>query len=235
MSIVALKRKTAAKFNSANRSFATSIVSLHQPGPNAKRGLVAYSNSSVVNRKKHTEARTIHKHMENPQKVVNHENVNQTSGFSLNGKNYNKSSLPKDTNLMKQTTDNCCSEINKSVKQSVLTTKGMLDTRNLRFKKNNPDSKCCKNIVNTNIEKHTTPSSEVIDRRKIDAKSCVVCDYECPKPHNPECKPGCKNPPPVSHEVCVAIPQSDYLTRLKAKNEAALNNPSSQSDDSIYH
>lgn len=226
MSIVALKRKTRAKYNSANRQITKITVPDRQPGPNAKRGLVARTNGSVVNRNYCVASRTQHQALSNPKTLYDYgdPNPDKVSGFYLNGTRRIKAAQAEDTNLMKQGTDSCCSEDITSVKRSVLTTKGMLQSRNLRFKNNNPDSSCCKDIVNSHIEKHTTKSSEFIERRKLAAQNCPDDDGKlifckpCEKKQThgeAKCKPGCNNPPPISHDVCVASSQSDYLMRKK--------------------
>ena len=224
MSIVALKRKTRAKYNSANRQITKVSVPNRQPGPNAKRGLVARTNGSVVNRNHRVSSRTQHPALSNTEIIIDHGEPNRSSGFYLNGTRRIKAAQAEDTNLMKQGTDSCCSEDITSVKRSVLTTKGMLQSRKLRFKNNNPDSNCCKDIVNSHIEKHTTTASEVVERRKLAAQNCPDDDDQlifckpCEKKQTAgeaKCTPGCKNPPPISHDVCVASSQSDYLMRKK--------------------
>ena len=221
MSIVALKRKTRAKFNISNANH-TLIAPISNPGKNAKRGLVSRTNGSVVNRNSRVAARTQHPMGPNDAVIIQDGgDVDFVGGFYLNGTHRIKAAQAKDTNLMKQGTDSCCSDDSSIVKRSVLTTKGMLQTRQFRFKDNNPNSECCEDIVNTHIEKHTMKSSEVVERRKLAAQNCPDHDGKlifckpCKKSHDPKCTPGCKNQPPISHDVCVASSQSDYLMRKK--------------------
>ena len=223
MSIVALKRKTRAKYNSANRQITKVIVSDRQPGPNAKRGLLARTNGTVVNRNYRVASRTQHRALSNPQTLYDYGEPDESSGFYLNGTRRVKAAQAKDTNLMKQGTDSCCSQNTNTVQRSVLSSKGMLETRKMRFKDQNPDTECCKDIVNTHVEKYTTKSSEVVERRKLAAQSCpddgkLIFCKSCEKKQTPgeaKCTPGCKNPPPISHDVCVASSQSDYLMKKK--------------------
>ena len=152
MSIVALKRKTRAKFNISNASH-TLIAPISNPGKNAKRGLVARTNGSVVNRNRRVAARTQHPMEPNDAVIIQDGgDGDYMSGFYLNGTQRIKASQAKDTNLMKQGTVSCCSDDSSTVKPSVLSTKGMLQSRQIRFKNNNPESECCEDIVNSHIE-----------------------------------------------------------------------------------
>ena len=86
MSIVALKRKVNARSNISKRQITSIAVPSSQPGPNAKRGLVARTSGTVVNNHK-KDIKSYNKRMENPVNVVNISvNNSHESGFSINGK-----------------------------------------------------------------------------------------------------------------------------------------------------
>ena len=208
MSIVALKRKTRAKFNISNASH-TLVAPISNPGKNAKRGLVARTNGSVVNRNRRVAARTQHPMEPNDAVIIQDGgDGDYMSGFYLNGTQRIKASQAKDTNLMKQGTVSCCSDDSSTVKPSVLSTKGMLQSRQFRFKNNNPESECCEDIVNSHIEKHTTKSMKR-ERRKLVAQNCpdddgklIFCEIqEIPRS---EMYTRMQNPPPISH-MCLRL------------------------------
>ena len=122
---------------------------------NAKRGLVARTSGTVVNRNR-VEARSVHKHMLNPSsvKTVNNVNLNQPVGFSVNGTKNIRGTVQKDSNLAYQyEKPGCCSDDGTVIKRSVVTSKGMIESKKYRnsncCQKSEQEKICEKNLLKT--------------------------------------------------------------------------------------
>ena len=233
MSIVALKRKVNAKKNISNRQILSMAVPTTQPGPNAKRGLVARTNGSVINSNNRVRARSLQPHLQNTTttKTVSQDSSHE-SGFSINGKRRIKGAV-EDTNLAYNGKDEgCCSDGHDTIKPSVLSTKGMIESRKYR------NENCCKKSCTDkqgekkalkNIENMTQSSSNVILNNKQKNELCqldVICSSDdIPTEYN--CFGNCdKSVMRINNSVNgykiglgVASSQSDYILSKKLYNE----------------
>ena len=233
MSIVALKRKVNAKKNISNRQILNVAVPTTQPGPNAKRGLVARTNSSVINRNNRVEARSLQPHLQNTTTIKTvTENPAHQSVFSINGKRRIKGAV-EDTNLAYNGKDEgCCSDGHDTIKPSVLSTKGMIQSR--KYRNNNCCNKSCTDKQGEkkslkNIENMTQSSSNVILNNKHKNELCqldVICSSEdIPSEYN--CFGNCeKAVTRINNSVNgykiglgVASSHSDYILNKKLYNE----------------
>ena len=203
MSIAALKNKVKAKTNISNRQINSFKVYNTVPGVNSKRGLVARTSGTVVNRNNRVQARSYHAHAPNPTSIIVSSDASSVSGpigFSLNGTKNIKGTVQQDTNLAYQSLNNhqrsivssesinesgkfgCCSDNGTTIKKSVMGTKGMLDSK--KYRNNNccvksQDEKLCDKQSIKNIEALTKSASEVTTNRKHKNEICANVNPLC--------------------------------------------------------
>ena len=247
MSIVALKRKINAKKNISNRQINSFKVYDSSPGVNSKRGLVARTGGTVVNRNNRVEARSYHAHMSNPTSIKTVENVNvkQTVGFSINGTKNIRGTVERDSNLAYQfEKPGCCSDDGTTIKRSVTSTKGMLYTKKYRNNKccqKSEKDKLCEKKSLKDIEKQTTSASDVIADRKHKNEICAnvnpLCIVSSDSPSQKCCqctdeekaqRPSwCRkaaNSVHINHGNGTAQSSSDYILQKKARNQHKISN-----------
>ena len=228
MSIVALKRKVNARSNISKRQITSIAVPSSQPGPNVKRGLVARTSGTVVNNHK-KDIKSYNKRMENPVNVVNISvNNSHESGFSINGKKNINGNVQKDKNMAYHGNNiSCCSDTGDRVKPSVLSSKGMIQTKKYRTEN------CCrvsdsekykqKQSVKK-IENMSQSSRDVILRKK---QSNVKCDLELcgTSPYSQEktCSLDCKKAINKVNKLPVAVSHEEYTVQQQSITKFHIN------------
>ena len=237
MSIVALKRKTNAKRNISNTPITNFKVYDSSPGVNSKRGLVARTGGTVVNRNR-VEARSVHSHMLNPTsvKTVNNVNTNEPVGFSLNGTKNIRGTVQKDSNLAYQyEKPGCCSDDGTVIKRSVVSSKGMIDSK--KYRNNNccqksDQDKICEKKSFKNIEAQTKSASDIIANRKQENEICAninpICVVSSDTPRL--CVPECHKQIHINHGGGTVQSSSDYILQKKARTQHKI----SYTDNSIF-
>ena len=232
MSIVALKRKINAQKNISNRPINSFKVYDSSPGVNSKRGLVARTSGTVVNRNSRVQGKSYHPHMPNPSTlIVSSDTVsNNYVGFSLNGTKNIRGTVQQDSNLAYQfEKPGCCSDDGTTVKRSVMGTKGMLDSKKYRnencCQKSEKDKLCEKKSLK-DIEKQTRSASDVIADRKHKNEICANVNPLCVvSSDTPEtCNSKCNKPIHINHGHGTAQSSSDYILQKKAKNQHKISN-----------
>ena len=234
-----------AKTNISKRQITSFKVYDSSPGVNSKRGLVARTSGTVVNRNNRVQARSYHAHAPNPTTIIISSDVSLSKpvGFSLNGTKNIKGTVQQDTNLAYQSSNKnsckiitssdtcynsghfgCCSDSGTSIKKSVVGSKGMLDSKKYR------NSNCCVKSQNEklcdkqsikNIEALTKSASEVTTNRKHKNEICAnvnpLCIESSDTPKN--CVSGCHKQIHINHGHGIVQSSSDYIVQRKSKNQ----------------
>ena len=233
MSIVALKRKINAKKNISKTPISSFKVYDSSPGVNSKRGLVARTSGTVVNRNSRVQGRSYHPHMPNPSsiKTATNVNVSQQVGFSLNGTKNVRGTVQRDSNLAYQfEKPGCCSDDGTTIKKTVTGTKGMLDSKKYRNENCCPKThkeKVCEKKSLKQLEKQTKTASENIADRKHRNENCIcIVSSDQPKPCNPKCHKQIH----INHGQGTVQSSSDYILQKKARTQYKIN----KTDESLF-
>ena len=241
MSIVALKRKINAKKNISNKPITSFKVYDSSPGVNSKRGLVARTGGTVVNRNNKVEARSVQVHMLNPSsvKTVNNVNPKQPVGFSINGTKNIRGTVQKDSNLAYHfEKPGCCSDDGTIIKKTVTGTKGMLDSKKYRNENCCPKSeeeKICEKKSLKHLEKQTKSASDNITDKKLNNENCICIvssntgSQQCCQCTDEEkalrpswCRQASKTVH-INHGHGTVQSSSDYILQKKARTQYKIN------------